>query len=190
MAGTAGARVQHDVGADVKVPLPMFSGRKWEIKVAAYEVASGDKISEAVRVATIMDHAPDAVKSMLRLSPLEQRRNVDVLKLWIRESSYATPGLFLGSVPMQVSAVNDGGKGKKGNSKTTSGKGKGKDKNKHKISDNNKSKNKNVHSKYNSRVIAYITRSGSTNADCRTRRAHRKMVQLLVFRNRNPRLMV
>ena len=44
---------------------------EWEIKVAACEVASGDKISEAVRVATIMDHAPDAVKSMLRLSLLE-----------------------------------------------------------------------------------------------------------------------
>ena len=42
-----------------------------------YEVASGEKISEAVRVATIMDHAPDAVKSMLRLSLLEQRRQID-----------------------------------------------------------------------------------------------------------------
>ena len=30
---------------------------EWEIKVAAYEVASGDRISEAVRVATNMDHA-------------------------------------------------------------------------------------------------------------------------------------
>ena len=49
---------------------------EWEIKVAAYETARGDKISEAVRMATIMDHAPDAVKSTLRLSPLEQRRNV------------------------------------------------------------------------------------------------------------------
>ena len=36
--------------------------------------------------------------------PLEQRRNVDTLKLWIRESSYATPGLFQGSVPMRVSS--------------------------------------------------------------------------------------
>ena len=35
--------------------------------MAVYEVASGDRISEAVRVATIMDHALDAVKSMLRL---------------------------------------------------------------------------------------------------------------------------
>ena len=42
---------------------------EWEIKVAAYEVASGDRISEAVRVATIMDHATDAVKAMLRSSP-------------------------------------------------------------------------------------------------------------------------
>ena len=36
---------------------------EWEIKAAAYEVASGDRISDAVRVATIKDHAPDAVKS-------------------------------------------------------------------------------------------------------------------------------
>ena len=86
---------------------------EWEIEVAAYEGASGDKISEAVRVATIVDHAPDAVKSILRQSPLEQRHNVDALKLWIRES------IFQGSVPAQVGAVNDGGKGKKGKSKTT-----------------------------------------------------------------------
>ena len=67
---------------------------EWAIKAAAYEVASGDKISDAVRVATIMDHAQDAVKSMLRLSPLEQRRRADALKLWIRESSCDTPGLL------------------------------------------------------------------------------------------------
>ena len=48
---------------------------------------------------------------------------------WILESSYATPGLFQGSVPMPVGAVNDGGKGKKGKSKMTGDKGK--DKSKH-----------------------------------------------------------
>ena len=68
---------------------------EWEIKVAACEVASGDKISEAVRVATIMDHAPDAVKSI-----------VDALKLWIGESSYATLGLFQGSMPMQIGTAS------------------------------------------------------------------------------------
>ena len=47
---------------------------EWENKVAAYEVASGDKISEAVRVATIMDQALDAVKSTL------QQRNGSVLR--------------------------------------------------------------------------------------------------------------
>ena len=41
---------------------------EWEIKVAAYEVASGDRISEAVRAATIMDHAPDAVKYAASMS--------------------------------------------------------------------------------------------------------------------------
>ena len=49
-----------------------------EMKVAAYEVASGDKISQAVRVATVMDHASDAVKSMLFLSLLEQRDAVSM----------------------------------------------------------------------------------------------------------------
>ena len=117
---------------------------EWEIKVAAYEVASGDRISEAVRVATIVDHAPDAAKSMLRLSPLEHRRSVEALKLWIRESSFATPGLFQGWVPMQVGAVSDGGKGKKGKSNSTGDKGKdkgkGEDKNKHKGNDGDKNK--------------------------------------------------
>ena len=57
---------------------------EWAIKVAAHEVVSGDRISEAVRVATIMDHAPDAVKLVLRQPPLEQRRSADALKLLIR----------------------------------------------------------------------------------------------------------
>ena len=109
----------------------------WEIKVAAYEVAGGDKISEAVRVATIMDHAPDAVKSMSLITSGKERRNVDALILWIREPSYATSGLFQGSVPMQVSAVNGGAKGKKGKSKMTCDKGK--DKNKHTSSNSGKS---------------------------------------------------
>ena len=38
---------------------------EWEIKIAAFEVASGDKISDAVRVATIMKHAPEPVKGTL-----------------------------------------------------------------------------------------------------------------------------
>ena len=44
--------------ADVNVGKEFLTSLiEWEIKVAAYEVASADKISEAVRVATIMDHA-------------------------------------------------------------------------------------------------------------------------------------
>ena len=34
----------------------------WEIKIAAYEVASGDRISESVLAATTMDHALEPVK--------------------------------------------------------------------------------------------------------------------------------
>ena len=91
-AGSSGARLGNMVRevvcprdqwlADVSAGKDFLTSLiEWEIKVAAYEVASGDRISEAVRAATIMDHAPDAVKSMLRLSPLEQRRSVDALKL-------------------------------------------------------------------------------------------------------------
>ena len=47
----------------------------------AYIVASGDKISDAVRVVTIMNHAPEPMKGTLCQSPLDQRRSVDALKL-------------------------------------------------------------------------------------------------------------
>ena len=56
--------------------------------MVAYEVASGDRISDAVRVPTIMDHAPEFVKATHCQSPLGQRRSVDPLTLWIREASY------------------------------------------------------------------------------------------------------
>ena len=135
----------------------MFSGRNddwlvWSARFGAYAELAGwagvlevaEAQTAAVRVAPIMDHALDAVKSMLRLSLLEERRSVDALKLWIRESRYATPGLFQGSMPMQVGAVSDGGKGKKGKSESTGdkgkGKGNGKDKNKHKSNDGDKTK--------------------------------------------------
>ena len=87
-----------------------------------YEVTSRDKISDAVRVATVMDHAPEPVKATLCHSPLDQKRSFDVMKLWMREASYVLPDLFSGQVLTQVSVVGDGGKGKEG-------KGKGKDKN-------------------------------------------------------------
>ena len=38
---------------------------EWQIKIGAYEVASGDKISDTVRVATIMNHAPEPMKGTL-----------------------------------------------------------------------------------------------------------------------------
>ena len=185
-AGSSGARLGNMVrdvvcprehwSADVNAGKDILTSLiEWEIKAAAYEVASGDKISEAVRVAMIMDHAPDAVKSMLRLSPQEQRRNVDALKLWIRESSYATPGLFQGAVPMQVSSVNDGGKGKKGKNKMTDDigkdKGKGKDKSKHKSSDSSKSKERQVQFQG---YCSHCSKWGHKRADCRTRLAQQK----------------
>ena len=62
--------------------------------IAAHEVASGDNISEAVRVATIMDDVPGPKRTTLCQSPLDQRRSVDALKLWTREASYVLPSLF------------------------------------------------------------------------------------------------
>ena len=88
------------------------------------------RISEAVRVATIMDQR--AGRSEVNASSVTSATDGAMLmrlKLWIRQSSYVTSGLFQGSVPMQVGAVKDGGKGKKskkGKSKTSGDKGKGK----------------------------------------------------------------
>ena len=174
-AGSSGARLanvvrdvvrpREDWLADVSAGKDFLASLiECEIKVAACEVASGDKISEVVRVATIMDHAPDAVKSMLRLSPPEQRRDVDALKLWILESSYATPGLFQGSVPTQVSAVNDGDKGK--------------DKNKHKSSDNNMGKERDSWNSGQQQVqfqgyCSHCSKWKHERADCRTRLAQK-----------------
>ena len=159
---------------------------EWEIKVAAFEVASGDRISEAVRVATIMDHAPDAVKSMLRFSPLEQRCGIDALKLWIRESSCATPGRFQGSMPMQVGAVSEGGKGKKvrANLPETQARAKARARTRTSTRAMTETRTRNattgimVSGKRNSKNIVHIARSGTTNA--RIVELHclnRKMVQ-------------
>ena len=84
-----------------------------EIMIAACEVASGTKTSDAVRVATIMDHAPEPLKATLCQSPLDQRHSVDALNLLIQGASCVLPGLFQGQVSLQESAVGDGGKGKK-----------------------------------------------------------------------------
>ena len=187
-AGSSGARLGNMVRevvcprdqwlADVSAGKDFLTSLiEWEIKVAAYEVASGDRISEAVRVATIMDHASDAVKSMLRLSLLGQRRSVDALKLWIRESSFATPGLFHGSSPVQVGAVSDG---KKGKSKSTGdkgkGKGKGKDNNNHRSNDGDKAKGRDYWNsvQQQAQLQGYCSHCSNwchKRADCRTRLA-------------------
>ena len=60
------------------------------------------------------------MKSMLRQSPLGQRSCVKLRTAWA----------FQKSVLMQIGAVNDGGMGNKGKSKTTRAEGKNKTKNK------------------------------------------------------------
>ena len=82
--------------------------------------------------------------------------------------------VFQVSVPTQIGAVNDGGKGKKGNSKTTGGKGN--DKSKNKSSDSGK--NKERHGWNGSQQLAHFQGDCSPcskwrhkRADCRTRLA-------------------
>ena len=76
-------------------------------------MASGGKVSDAVRVAKLMDNAREPVEATLCQSPLDQRRSVDSLKLWIREASFLFD-LIQGQLPVQVNAVGDGRTGKKG----------------------------------------------------------------------------
>ena len=72
-AGSSGARLGTIV-RDVVCPREQWLANasadkdfltEWEIKIAAYEVASGDNTSDAVRVATIMDHALEPRKATL-----------------------------------------------------------------------------------------------------------------------------
>ena len=76
-------------------------------------MASGGKVSDAVRVAKLMDHAREPLKATLSQQPLDQRRSVDSLKLWIREASFLFD-LIQGQLPVQMNAVGDGRTGKKG----------------------------------------------------------------------------
>ena len=182
-AGSSGARLANMV-RDVVCPREHWlsdvnAGKdfltsliEWEIKVAAYEDA---------RVVTRSAKQCGWRRSWV--TPLEQKRNVNVLKLWMRESSYATPGLFQGSVPMQVGAVNDGGWGKKRKSKMTrdksKGTGKGKEKSKHKRSDSGTSKERDVWIGGQQQVqfqgyCSHCSKWGRKHADCRTRLAQQK----------------
>ena len=83
---------------------------------------------------------------------------------------------------MQVSAVNDGGKGKKGKkgkNKMTGDKGKGKDKSKHKSSDSSKSKERDSWNSGQQQVqfqgkCLRCSKWGHRSGDCRTRLAQQK----------------
>ena len=68
MAETAGARMQHDVGADFKVPLPMLSGRNddwtvWSARFGAYaELACWTAVLEVAEAITMVGASPDAIR--------------------------------------------------------------------------------------------------------------------------------
>ena len=68
MAETTGARMQHDVGADFKVPLPTFSGRNddwpvWSARFGAYaELAGLDRDARGGRSANSANHEVGAMR--------------------------------------------------------------------------------------------------------------------------------
>eukprot|EP00971_Amphidinium_carterae_P350904 6491802-Amphidinium_carterae.1 len=58
----------------------------WESLVAQYERDSGEKISGAIRCATVMTHAPMAVKNVLNSSPHSYREDWRLMKELLRDT--------------------------------------------------------------------------------------------------------
>ena len=77
--------------------------------VGDQELATNDRINEPMRVATVMDHAPEAVKTTLCQVPLGPAKQCECSQ----DLAYC-----LGQVPNQVCpSYDNGGKGEKGKSK-------------------------------------------------------------------------
>jgi hypothetical protein len=109
----------------------------WDEMIARYEQASGEKVSNNMKTSTVMAHAPDAVKTLLRAAPAEVRKDHSRMRSTIFEAiigrqrgACTLPPMFDGgSKPMEVDAIwgKSGGKGgKKGHPTTWGGKDCGK----------------------------------------------------------------
>ena len=95
----------------------------WDEVTANYELASGQQVTDAMRVATVLAHAPQSVKDVLHTASRETRRSYATLRQFIWENVLAraeTRGAALGPAPIEVDAIGYG-KGK-----PDKGKGKGK----------------------------------------------------------------
>ena len=86
----------------------------WKKDVAQYTVAACTDLQQAVRVATVMEHAPAAYRDLLKVIPLANRETYQALRAYVREwtlaqrtyddlGRYTTPDT---SAPMDVRQVN------------------------------------------------------------------------------------
>ena len=104
---------------------------RWEIRIAEYHTAAGERISERILVATVLEHAPRQWAEVLRVAPQESKSSYQLLRVWLRDycqqlRTYTSEGVSRpqgatgasastdGPVPMDVSAVSAGWGGKYG----------------------------------------------------------------------------
>ena len=59
----------------------------WEQLIQRYELAANERISETIRVATVMGFAPKSVKDLLQSSPMETRHSYRLMRLALKEYS-------------------------------------------------------------------------------------------------------
>ena len=62
----------------------------WKKDVAQYTVAACTDLQQAVRVATVMEHAPAAYRDLLKVIPLANRETYQALRAYVRERDTGT----------------------------------------------------------------------------------------------------
>jgi hypothetical protein len=96
----------------------------WDELIARYEQATCEKVTGNMKTSTIMAHAPQEIKNLLRSAPAEVRADHGKMRATIFEAvvgrkraSCALPAMNDGPRPMEVDAISGDksfGKGKKG----------------------------------------------------------------------------
>lgn len=99
----------------------------WEVQIRRYEVQSREDVSDSMKIAVLMKHAPSNVRAALRTASSTLGSDYERAKKFVRD--YLQSGLVYsvggdsgkaddkGPAPMDVGAVSKGEKGKKGHQK-------------------------------------------------------------------------
>ena len=116
---------------------------EWANDIARYEIQSKKAFGDDYRVATLLVHAPEPFRAVLRNAPASARGSYVLLRSHLREWHasgvvFSGTGMSSGSDPMDVGAIHghasakgkEKGKDQKGKDKTEKGKDKGKGKGK------------------------------------------------------------